>query len=255
MTTFDDRQKGFEKKFAHDAELKFKAESRRSKMLAEWAAAKMGLSGAAVEDYVKAVRKADLAEKGDDDVFRKVAADLADKGIKVTDAELRAQDDRVPRCCSAANSGGQELSEPAGVKRKSRRRRCPSCLRNQPNRISPSGHGPWPEADVQVTGVACLDQRCAPGGGELPGARQASSRDRRRTPPAPRETAVGTTAPARSRRVLRATARCRRDRAAPPGRRPPPFREAACARHGRQPTPRSCAQQSRPAGLLPPPPR
>ena len=91
MTTFDERQKGFEKKFVHDAELKFKADSRRSRMLAEWAAAKMGLSGAAVEDYVKTVRKADLAEKGDDDVFRKVAADLADKGIKVTDAELRAK--------------------------------------------------------------------------------------------------------------------------------------------------------------------
>ncbi len=91
MTTFDERQKGFEKKFVHDAELKFKADSRRSRMLAEWAAAKMGLSGAAAEDYVKSVRKADLAEKGDDDVFRKVAADLADKGIKVTDAELRAK--------------------------------------------------------------------------------------------------------------------------------------------------------------------
>ena len=91
MTTFDERQKGFEKKFVHDAELKFKADSRRSRMLAEWAAAKMGLSGAAVEDYIKSVRKADLAEKGDDDVFRKVAADLADKGIKVTDAELRAK--------------------------------------------------------------------------------------------------------------------------------------------------------------------
>jgi hypothetical protein len=91
MTTFDERQKGFEKKFVHDAELKFKADSRRSRMLAEWAAAKMGLSGAAVEDYIKSVRKADLAEKGDEDVFRKVAADLADKGIKVTDAELRAK--------------------------------------------------------------------------------------------------------------------------------------------------------------------
>ena len=77
MTTFDDREKAFEKKFALDQDLKFKAESRRNKALAEWAGAKMGLTGAALEDYVKAVRKADLAEKGDDDVFRKVKADLA----------------------------------------------------------------------------------------------------------------------------------------------------------------------------------
>ena len=91
MTTFDDREKSFEKKFAMDQDLKFKAESRRNKMLAEWAAAKLGMSGAAVEDYVKAVRKADLAEKGDDDVFRKVAKDMADKGVKLADAEIRTQ--------------------------------------------------------------------------------------------------------------------------------------------------------------------
>lgn len=89
MTTFDDREKGFEKKFAHDADLRFKAESRRNKMLAEWAGAKLGLSGAALEDYIKAVRKSDLAEKGDDDVFRKVKADLAEKKVAVSDADLR----------------------------------------------------------------------------------------------------------------------------------------------------------------------
>ena len=89
MTSFDDREKAFEKKFAHDAELKFKAESRRNKALAEWAGAKMGLSGAALDDYIKAVRKADLAEKGDNDVFRKVKADLAAKGVKVADADIR----------------------------------------------------------------------------------------------------------------------------------------------------------------------
>ena len=91
MTTFDDREKSFEKKFALDQDLKFKAESRRNKMLAEWAAAKLGMSGTAVEDYIKAVRKADLEEKGDDDVFRKVAKDLAGKGLTVTDAEIRAK--------------------------------------------------------------------------------------------------------------------------------------------------------------------
>ncbi len=89
MTQFDDRQKAFEKKFTHDADLKFKAESRRNKALAEWAGAKLGLSGAEIEEYVKAVRKADLAEKGDDDVFRKVKADLEAKGKGVPDMELR----------------------------------------------------------------------------------------------------------------------------------------------------------------------
>lgn len=91
MTTFDERQKGFEKKFAHDQDLKFKAESRRNKMIAEWAGAKLGIAGPALDEYVKAVRKADLAEKGDDDVVRKIAKDLADKGVKVADDEIRNQ--------------------------------------------------------------------------------------------------------------------------------------------------------------------
>lgn len=89
MTTFDSREKGFEQKFAHDADLKFKAEARRNRALAEWAGAKLGLSGEALDDYIKAVRKADLAEKGDEDVFRKVKADLDAKGIAVTDTEIR----------------------------------------------------------------------------------------------------------------------------------------------------------------------
>ncbi|HWB44153.1 MAG TPA: DUF1476 domain-containing protein [Hyphomicrobiaceae bacterium] len=89
MTTFEDRERSFEKKFALDEELKFKAEARRNKMLGEWAAARLGLSGAAVEDYVKAVRRADLAQKGDDDVFQKVMQDLKAKGVAVADAELR----------------------------------------------------------------------------------------------------------------------------------------------------------------------
>jgi hypothetical protein len=89
MSTFDEREKGFERKFALDQDLKFKAESRRNKLLAEWAGAAMGLSGSELDDYIRAVRKADLAEKGDDDVFRKVSQDLAAKGVKVADADLR----------------------------------------------------------------------------------------------------------------------------------------------------------------------
>lgn len=93
MSTFDERQKGFETKFAHDQDLKFKAESRRNKMLGEWAAGLMGLAGPAVEDYVKAVRKADLAEKGDDDVLRKIIKDLGDKGVKTTEGDVRKKMD------------------------------------------------------------------------------------------------------------------------------------------------------------------
>lgn len=89
MTTFDNREQAYEKKFAHDADLKFKAESRRNKAIAEWAAAKMGLTGASVDDYVKEVRRADLAEKGDDDVVRKIAADMAGKGIAGAEGEIR----------------------------------------------------------------------------------------------------------------------------------------------------------------------
>ncbi|WP_334149051.1 DUF1476 domain-containing protein [Hyphomicrobium sp.] len=89
MTTFDDREKAYEKKFALDQDLRFKAESRRNKMLAEWAAEKLGITGSDVEEYVKAVRKADLIEKGDDDVLRKVKQDFADKGIAIDEAELR----------------------------------------------------------------------------------------------------------------------------------------------------------------------
>lgn len=92
MTTFDEREKSFEKKFALDQDLKFRAESRRNKKLAEWAALKLGITdAAAVEEYVKAVRKADLAEKGDEDVLRKVKQDLDAKGVAVDDAEIRAK--------------------------------------------------------------------------------------------------------------------------------------------------------------------
>jgi hypothetical protein len=89
MTTFDEREKAYEKKFALDQDLKFRSEARRNKMLAEWAGAKLGITGAALEAYIKEVRKADLAEKGDDDVFRKVKQDFADKGVAVADADIR----------------------------------------------------------------------------------------------------------------------------------------------------------------------
>lgn len=89
MSTFDDREKGYEKKFAHDSELRFRAEALRNKALAEWAGSKMGLSGPDLEQYIKEVRKADLVEKGDEDVFRKVKADFMSKGIKISDSDIR----------------------------------------------------------------------------------------------------------------------------------------------------------------------
>jgi hypothetical protein len=93
MTGMQNRQKAFEDKFARDADLKFKAEARRNKLLATWAAEKMGVTGEALDAYIKEVRKSDLAAAGDDDVFQKVKADLAAKGANVADAELRKQMD------------------------------------------------------------------------------------------------------------------------------------------------------------------
>lgn len=78
MTTFDDRENAFEAKFAHDEEMKFKAEARRNKLLGLWAAGLMGKSEAEAADYARAVIKADFEEAGHEDVVRKVAADLAD---------------------------------------------------------------------------------------------------------------------------------------------------------------------------------
>ncbi len=89
MTTFDEREKAFEKKFAHDQDLKFRAEARRNKLLAEWAASKLGIMGAALPDYVRSVLTADLLEKGDEDLFRKIRKDFDEAGMAVPDAELR----------------------------------------------------------------------------------------------------------------------------------------------------------------------
>ncbi|MFG3757572.1 DUF1476 domain-containing protein, partial [Klebsiella pneumoniae] len=81
MTTFDERKDGFENKFVHDAELKFKAEARRNRLLGLWAAEILGKSGDTAAAYAKEVVDADFAEAGDADVLHKVARDLAGKGI------------------------------------------------------------------------------------------------------------------------------------------------------------------------------
>ena len=89
MTTFDKREEGFEKKFALDEEQKFRAMARRNKLLGLWAAEKMGLTGADAEAYAKDVVKADMAEAGDHDVFRKVRADFDAKNVAQSDHQIR----------------------------------------------------------------------------------------------------------------------------------------------------------------------
>jgi hypothetical protein len=89
MTTFDDRKDAFEKKFAHDEELRFRATARRNKLLGLWAAQKLGKSGADADAYAKSVVMADFQEAGDDDVLRKVRTDLEANGATQGEAELR----------------------------------------------------------------------------------------------------------------------------------------------------------------------
>jgi len=88
MSTFDDRQRAFENKYAHDMEMQFKAVARRNKALGLWAAGLLGKSGTAAEEYAMEVIRADFEEAGHEDVFRKVQADLAGKA---DEAEIRAQ--------------------------------------------------------------------------------------------------------------------------------------------------------------------
>jgi hypothetical protein len=94
MTTFDKREETFERKFALDEELKFKADARRNKLLGLWAAEKQGISGEAAATYAKAVVAADF-EPGGDGVFRKVSADFAATGAAVTEAQIRQQMDEL----------------------------------------------------------------------------------------------------------------------------------------------------------------
>ncbi len=84
MSTFDDRERAFETKFAHDLEMQFKAVARRNKMLGLWAAELLGRSGQAAEDYAMEVIRADFEEAGHEDVFRKVAHDLEGKADERT---------------------------------------------------------------------------------------------------------------------------------------------------------------------------
>ena len=90
MTTFDKREAGYEKKFAHDEELRFKATIRRNKLLGIWAAEKLGMSGADADSYAKEVVASDFEEAGDDDVVRKLVADFKAKDVAQSEQNIRA---------------------------------------------------------------------------------------------------------------------------------------------------------------------
>lgn len=92
MSTFDDRERAYEAKFAHDADLRFKAEARRNRLLGEWAAGKLGKTGEDARAYAMSVVTADFDEPGEEDVFRKVEADLVGHADA---AEIRAQMSRL----------------------------------------------------------------------------------------------------------------------------------------------------------------
>ena len=87
MEKFDERKKSFEKKFAHDEELKFKVASRRNKYLGQWVSQKLGYGVEKEKEYIQSVIKADFQEAGDEDVFRKIKADLKDHNI--SEEEIR----------------------------------------------------------------------------------------------------------------------------------------------------------------------
>lgn len=91
MTGFDEREKGQEAKFAHDAELRFKVEARRNKLLGLWVAEHLGLSGQQAKDYAADVVASDFTQAGEEDVFHKVSSDLKGKGVPVSEDMIRTK--------------------------------------------------------------------------------------------------------------------------------------------------------------------
>ena len=89
MTQFDDRERAFESKFAHDEEMRFRITARRNRLLGEWAARKMGLSEAETESYAKDVVRSDFEEAGEHDVIRKVLGDLTSAGVDCDEEKIR----------------------------------------------------------------------------------------------------------------------------------------------------------------------
>ncbi|HEX7968607.1 MAG TPA: DUF1476 domain-containing protein [Stellaceae bacterium] len=94
MSGFDEREKGFERKFQHDQEFAFKVKARRNRLLGLWAAERLGLKGDAAETYARDIVAADLQKAGDQNVIDKVAGDFANKGIKLDATRVRVELDR-----------------------------------------------------------------------------------------------------------------------------------------------------------------
>jgi hypothetical protein len=107
MTTFDKREEGFEKQFAHDEELRFKANARRNKLLGLWAAEKLGKAGPDADAYAKEVVMADFEEAGDNDVFRKIRKDFDAGGVNQSDHQIRrTMDELMARAVTEIKSAG-----------------------------------------------------------------------------------------------------------------------------------------------------
>jgi hypothetical protein len=106
MAGMDDRKDGFEKKFAHDQELRFKATARRNKLLGLWAAAKLGKTGADADAYAKSVVMADFEEAGDHDVFKKVRKDFDEAKVEESDHRIRrAMDELMGQAIAEVQAG------------------------------------------------------------------------------------------------------------------------------------------------------
>ena len=95
MSSFDDRERGFEAKFARDQDSEFRVAARRNRLLGEWAGRLMGLEGEHLESYGKAVVKSDFEQPGDEDVLRKVYGDLQGAGLPTSEGEVRRKMDEL----------------------------------------------------------------------------------------------------------------------------------------------------------------
>jgi len=106
MTTFDKREEGFEQKFAHDEELRFKATARRNKLLGLWAAEKLGLTGAEADSYAKSLVMADIEDVGEHDVMRKIRKDFDAKGVTQSDHQIsRVMTELMERAVAEIRAG------------------------------------------------------------------------------------------------------------------------------------------------------
>ena len=95
MSTFDEREKSFEKKFANDEELRFKISARSNKYLGEWATSRLGKEEKEKQNYIQEIIKADMEESGKEDVFRKISKDFKEASLNIEEAEIRQEMDKA----------------------------------------------------------------------------------------------------------------------------------------------------------------